>query len=271
MIDPEDRVFKFLEEKKGEMKPLYDFDIPEKGGHLEGHMADKDEVLKGVAEIFTALNESNDFLFAVGDGNHSLGAAKQLWENIKAEGSENIMEHPARWALVELENIHDSGLNFEPIHRVLFDLDTEDFIKEMKSFRGFSLSPALGREEMKKLVEASTSERGGPFKIGVQQGETCSILSMENSSVSLPAEAFHEFLDPWLKRNSSIEIDYIHGDEVLQDLSSKNGNIGFYLPGIDKSSFFSMISSKGALPRKTFSIGEAEEKRYYLESRKIIN
>ena len=267
--DPEDRVFKCLEENKGEMSPLYDFDIPDNGGHLEGYMADKADLISRLSDIFTDLDEANDFLFAVGDGNHSLGAAKQLWEKIKAAGGEDIMNHPARWALVELENIHDSGLNFEPIHRVLFDLNAENFTQDMKAFGGFSLSASLSREEMKNQVEASSADKG-IFRIGVQQGEDCRILSMENSSVSLPAEAFHEFLDPWLKNNNSIEIDYIHGDEVLNELSSKKGNIGFYLPGIDKSSFFSMISRKGPMPRKTFSIGEAEEKRYYLESRKII-
>ena len=267
--DPEDKIFSLLEEKKIEMTELYNFDIPENGGHLNGLMASDAALIEKLADLFTELKAESDFLFAVGDGNHSLGAAKQLWEKIKKEGGEDIMNHPARWALVELENIHDSGLNFEPIHRVLFKLDTESFMKELKAFSGFTVKEADSLDSMKELVNGLSS-KAGMHGTGILLDGKHYLLEMENSSVSLASEAFHAFLDPWLKKNEETEIDYIHGDDVLTDLSSSKGNIGFYLPGIDKSSFFSQISAKGPMPRKTFSIGEAEEKRYYLESRKII-
>ena len=120
---------------------------------------------------------------------------------------------------------------------------------------------------MKQVDELS---RKGNHAVGIIEGSQCLLLSMENPSVTLSAEAFHLFLDPWLDAHKGVEVDYIHGSEVLFDLSSEEKNIGFYLPSIDKASFFSLISKKGPMPRKTFSIGEAEEKRYYLESRKII-
>ncbi len=267
--DPEDRVFSLLEESKANMAELYNFEIPRKGGHLKGFLADDSELLEKLSDLFIELKENSDFLFAVGDGNHSLGAAKQLWEKIKKEGGEDIMNHPARWALVELENIHDKGLNFEPIHRVLFNLDTEGFLTELKGFSGFSVQETENEDSMKEMVNRFSSKTG-VFGTGILLNGKFYVLEMSNNTVSLASEAFHTFLDPWLNENSGIEIDYIHGDDALKELSSGKGNIGFYLPGIDKSTFFSQISQKGPMPRKTFSIGEAEEKRYYLESRKII-
>ena len=267
--DPEDRIFSLLEKSKMNMAELYNFEIPQKGGHLKGFLADDSALLEKLSELFMELKEKNDFLFAVGDGNHSLGAAKQLWEKIKREGGEGIMNHPARWALVELENIHDNGLNFEPIHRVLFNLDTDTFMTELKGFSGFSVQEADNIVTMKEQVNGLSS-KPGVFGTGILLDEKFYVLEMANNTVSLSSEAFHAFLDPWLERNAGIEIDYIHGDDVLKELSSNKGNIGFYLPCIDKSTFFSQISKKGPMPRKTFSIGEAEEKRYYLESRKII-
>ena len=268
--DPEDEIFSLLEKNKSTMEKLYDFEIPRKGGHLEGALVKDRDLIDQLAGLFQGLKDKNDFLFAVGDGNHSLGAAKQLWEKIKARGDEDIMNHPARWALVELENIHDSGLNFEPIHRVLFNVETDDLIGKLRAFDGFSINEVETRDDMVHLVEeTSRTGKPGEFAVGILYGKKSYLLKMRNSSVSLAAEAFHSFLDPWLKNNSSVEIDYIHGNEVLNQLSDQKGNMGFYLPGIEKSSFFSLISQKGPLPRKTFSIGEAEEKRYYLESRKI--
>ncbi|OQY33774.1 MAG: hypothetical protein B6241_06900 [Spirochaetaceae bacterium 4572_59] len=269
--DSENKIFSLLDSKKAEMKNIYDFDIPGEGGHLTGYFVQDSSLIDKLADIFVQLKEKSDFLFAVGDGNHSLGAAKQLWEKIKSQAGEDIMNHPARWALVELENIHDPGLNFEPIHRVLFDLDRDSFLSDLKSFTGFQLEKALSFSDMKEKVNKLTKQSStGLHTIGIVLKGSHYLLKMKNASVSLAAEAFHNFLDSWLIKNSNTEVDYIHGEEVLTELSSQDKNIGFYLPGIDKSSFFSLITKKGALPRKTFSIGEAEEKRYYLECRKII-
>jgi len=268
--DPEDMLFGCLEENRTSMKSLYDFDLPDGGGHLKGLLAEDPSLLEQLTDILCRLDGLNDFLFAVGDGNHSLGAAKQLWERIKSEGGEGIMNHPARWALVELENIHDRGLNFEPIHRVLFDMDTEKFLGEFRKFPGTSVEPAGSFEDLKEKVDTISRDGTARHAVGALSPGGPLLLTMENRDVSLAAEAFHLFLDPWLKSNGTTEIDYIHGEGVLKELSGTAGNMGFYLPGIDKNTFFSMISEKGALPRKTFSIGEAEEKRYYLECRKLI-
>lgn len=268
--DPDDNLFRLLEDHKEQLPKLYDFEIPRGGGHLEGALVEDGALIDKLSDILVRIREQSDFLFAVGDGNHSLGAAKQLWEKIKAEGGEDVMNHPARWALVELENIHDKGLNFEPIHRVLFGVEEESFLAELEAFPGFSVDPLPGRKQMKALVAKHAASKEADHAVGLLLGERCFLLRMANQEVSLAAEAFHLFLDPWLKAKGDVEIDYIHGEEALAELSKGDGNMGFYLPGIDKSTFFSLISEKGALPRKTFSIGEAEEKRYYLECRKII-
>ncbi len=266
--DPDNLVFSLLESEQTAMKDLYDFDIPNNGGHLKGSLVNDEGTISRLSDIFLELQKKSDFLFAVGDGNHSLGAAKQLWEKIKANGGENIMNHPARWALVELENIHDDGLNFEPIHRVLFNVNTQEIEENLKSFSGFSLQPVSDKDKMVEMVEAFSGE--GMHSVGMVQGNTFQVLKMEKPDATLASEAFHFFLDPWLSVHKEVEVDYIHGMEVLLELSASDENLGFYLPSIDKSVFFNLISKNGPMPRKTFSIGEAEEKRYYLESRKIL-
>ncbi len=266
--DPEDSIFSLLEKASDELPLLYDFDLPGNAGHLAGRLVSDENLIDRISDFFIQLKDRGDFLFAVGDGNHSLGAAKQLWEKIKASGEEDLMNHPARWAMVELENIHDRGLNFEPIHRVLFNVDREEILKDLNSFSGFSAEIVSDGKILKERVDELSGK--GRHALGIIEGHRYWLLSMENSNVTLSAEAFHLFLDPWLEKHKNVEIDYIHGSDVLFQLSEKEENIGFYLPSIDKSTFFSLISRKGPMPRKTFSIGEAEEKRYYLESRKIL-
>ncbi len=263
--DPGNRVFGALEKRKNLFEKVYDFDLADEAGHLTGSLVSDADTLSELASIFKSLKDSSDFLFAVGDGNHSLGAAKQLWNKIKAETGN--MDHPARYALVELENIHDSGVNFHPIHRVLFECSTGDFRKDLLAYPGTSLTPAADWESMEEEVENLNGK--GKFALGVISAEEISVLVMEDPSAFLVSEAFHKFLDPWMKKGLYRDIDYIHGDDVLKALSFKSGNIGFYLPPVNKNTFFEFISQRGPMPRKTFSIGEAAEKRYYLESRKL--
>ena len=237
--DAEDKVMKAVD--KGEK--VYDFDLMKNGGHLSGWLvADNSAVLKAL-EI---LDGENDMLFAVGDGNHSLATAKTCWENIKSSG-EYREDHPARYALVEIVNIHDSALFFEPIHRIVTKVDTEKLVK------AFYDTYEIGEEGQKVTF--------------VVKGEKKD-LYIKNPDNELAVGTVQSFLDKYLRENEG-EIDYIHGEDVVLELSMEENSLGILLPAIDKSEFFAGIEKDGSLPRKTFSMGEAFEKRYYFEARKI--
>ncbi len=184
--------------------------------------------------------------YAVGDGNHSLATAKACYEELKArEGAEKVANHPARFALVELENIYDEAQVFEPIHRLLTSVDVNELLEYLQTEIG-------GKGTAVKW-----------FANG-QTGE----LSINDENGELPLEVIQIALDKYLKENVG-EIDYIHGDETLEQLSQKENTIGFLMPNVTKNAFFENIVNNGVMPRKTFSMGEAEEKRYYLEGRRI--
>ena len=151
--DSEDELFSLLENESDNLPLLYNFDLPENAGHLEGRLVSDEKLIDRVSDFFVKLKTRGDFLFAVGDGNHSLGAAKQLWEQIKASGEDDVMNHPARWAMVELENIHDKGLNFEPIHRVLFNVNREEILKALNDFSGFSTEIVSDGKILKERVD----------------------------------------------------------------------------------------------------------------------
>jgi hypothetical protein len=266
MDDSESKLFNYLEQKKDSFQTVYDFDLADNAGHLKGSMVSNPEDLESLSQIFNDLNSQSEFLFAVGDGNHSLAAAKQLWNKIKSEGGD--LHHPARYALVELENIHDPGVRFEPIHRVLFDCSATDFEADFLAYPGTKIQKV---DTFDKLVtKVNQFDISGKFALGMISAEGYAILEIEDQKAALASEAFHSFLDPWLKLGKCSEIDYIHGDSVLQNLGEQQGNIGFYLAGVNKKTFFQFINTIGPMPRKTFSIGDAEEKRYYLECRKLI-
>ncbi len=264
--DPEDKLFRTLEERKGNFKGVYNFDLTGNAGHIEGLLVSRDEDLEAVSSVLTTLNSQGEFLFAVGDGNHSLGAAKQLWEKKKAEGAPQ--NHPSRYAMVEIENIHDRGVHFHPIHRVLFDCPVSPFMKDLEAFPGVSMEEVSSWESLKEGVDMRA--QAGEFILGMVSSRGYHLVRFASQEASLSSEAFHLFLDPWMKEGNFEEIDYIHGEDVLLELARGEGNLGFYLPCISKESFFKYISTLGPMPRKTFSIGEAEEKRYYLECRRLI-
>ena len=239
-------------EDKSALEKIYDFDLMENSGHIAGYLI-KDTA--AVLERFNALSEKvdreNPLFFAVGDGNHSLATAKAHWEELKKTLSpEELRDHPARYALAEIENLHDDSLVFEPIHRVVFDCDEEDLIKELKSFYDIS-------------------ENGGGQKITIVKGDKKQTLFIKDPKSSLPVGSLQIFLDKYIAEKG-LKTDYIHGDDVVGKLSEKKGNLGFILPAMDKSELFPTVMKDGALPRKTFSMGEACEKRFYLEMRKIV-
>jgi Protein of unknown function (DUF1015) len=275
--DPRCAVIEPLQASKSKLEKLYDFDLMLDSGHLTGYAVNGDfenkiiEALRGLAkpETFAAKygidSKSPVLLFAMGDGNHSLATAKAIWEKVKQQVG---MNYPARYALVEIENVHDEGLEFEPIHRVLFGLKKSLFAALQSSFgTNFQYNPVAGADEMIKAVDYAHGENQ---VIGlVIGGKGFGVLEIAHPSSNLPVGTIQPYLDSFLKDGGAEKIDYVHGTDVVVKLGSQLNNAAFYLPGMSKSDLFKTVILDGALPRKTFSMGEAREKRFYMEARKI--
>lgn len=242
--------------KKSSLKKLYDFDLMEDGGHIVGYLVDGEEVKafeQRLADYTANVGKKYEGLpgvpmvFAVGDGNHSLATAKSCYEELKAQNpGVDLSNHPARFALVELENIHDPAQVFEPIHRVIFNTNPEALLNEL---------------------EQTWCAEGG-FPVQWYIGEKSGTVYLDKAKSQLAVGALQSFLDKYLKEHEG-EIDYIHDDDVLVGLAKQDKAIGFLLPAMEKSQLFRGVIADGILPRKTFSMGHAREKRYYLEARKI--
>jgi hypothetical protein len=275
--DPNRTVIEPLSAAKSRLEKLYDFDLMLDSGHLTGY-AVSDELENKVVEALRGLASPDTFaakygidtgqpvlLFAMGDGNHSLATAKAIWEKMKPQVG---MDHPARYALVEIENVHDEGLDFEPIHRVLFGLKKDLFADLEKYFgENFSYRPVASAEEMVKFVDAASGQKQAIGLVG--GGRDFGVIEIANPSSNLPVGTIQPFLDAFLKNGGAEKVDYVHGEDVTVKLGSQPNNAGFYLPGMNKSDLFKTVILDGALPRKTFSMGEAHEKRFYMEARKI--
>jgi len=275
--DPQGTVIEPLGKVKDKLEKLYDFELMLGSGHLAGYAVSETveekviAALRGLArpETFAAKYgigaDQPVLLFAMGDGNHSLATAKAVWEKIKAHVG---MDHLARYALVEIENVHDEGLTFEPIHRLLFSLK-RDLLAALKSHFGadFTYTPVASAEEMVRRVDEAKSP---PQAIGlVGGGGEFSLVEIANPSSNLPVGTLQPFLDVFMNENGAEKIDYVHGQEVVCTLGAQPGNAGFYVPGMEKADLFKTVILDGVLPRKTFSMGEAHEKRFYMEARKI--
>ncbi len=261
--DPEKIVIEPLTTARDSMEKLYDFDLQQDGGHLTGWKL-TDGQTDDVADALTVLCSDSEMqkkygmsgvaplLFAVGDGNHSLATAKQCYENLKKITPESEWANlPARYALVEVVNNHDDALGFESIHRVLFDVDYDDF---MAAFQAVYPDTYEGRGEG-HVIEVVWEGHDG-------------FITVPHPKVQLAVGTLQGVIDAYLKSHSG-EVDYIHGDEVTKNLGSKPGNVGFLLPPMGKEQLFKTVMADGVLPRKTFSMGHAQDKRYYVEARKI--
>lgn len=275
--DPDRTVIEPLARAREDLHKLYDFDLMLESGHLSGYAVDPDsekrivQALRGLAspETFKAkydlAGDEPVLLFAMGDGNHSLATAKAIWEKIKPQVG---MDHPARYALVEVENVHDAGLEFEPIHRLLFGLKT-DLFAALQAYFGDDIryKPVDSAEEMVRAVDSAHGEK---HLIGlVGGGRHFGLLEIAHPKSNLPVGTIQAFLDSFMKQEGAEKLDYVHGHDVVVRLGSQPANAGFYLPGMSKSDLFKTVILDGALPRKTFSMGAAHEKRFYMEARKI--
>lgn len=230
------------------LEKVYDFDLNMGGGHLEGYRIDSQIVIDAFEKYVDSVQDlygtgKNDFIFAVGDGNHSLATAQAHWNRIK-EGLTDAQKavHPARFALCEVENLHDDGIVFEPIHRFVFGVG-EDFIRYMQA----NLS---GEKEVKAF------DKNGEYVLKVDRIGAKAIKDIQSA------------IDEYLKAHGGT-VDYIHGIEHLKDVASRNDGVAIAMPKIEKEELFDYVLKNGTLCRKAFSMGEAEEKRYYFEAKKI--
>jgi hypothetical protein len=179
------------------------------------------------------------------------------------------MDHPSRFALVEIENVHDEALDFEPIHRVLFGVK-QDFRSQLESvFSGpVQFTKVANSEEMIERVNGGDSK---VQKVGLVLGKNeFNLAEFDQPSSNLAVGTLQSFLDTFIKEGGAEKIDYVHGADVTVRLGSQPGNLGIYLPGMKKDDLFKTVILDGALPRKTFSMGEAHEKRFYMEARRIV-
>lgn len=268
------------------LEALYDFPLMLDSGRVRGWRVDHPLLIQWVVEQLTHLavpeafnarygvSDEPPLLYAMGDGNHSFATAKIIWENLKrtAPDATDIMSHPARHALVELVNLHDPGLEFEAIHRVAFGVDGERLLAALAEFcraQGSTLSvieqPSWAVAHRNWVEQPRPGQQTMAF---VAQGR-CGILAIDRPQLTLPVATLQAFLDQYLPTVAGARLDYIHGEEALQQLGAQPGNFGFCLPALAKGDFFPTIIRDGALPRKTFSMGEADEKRFYLECRQI--
>lgn len=275
--DPNHTVIEPLSAAKTKLEKLYDFDLMLDSGHLAGYaVSDEFEnqvvgALRDLAkpETFAAKygigKEEPVLLFAMGDGNHSLATAKAIWEKVKPQVG---MDHPSRYALVEIENVHDEGLEFEPIHRVLFNISKDLFAALESTFgANFTYTTVASRDEMIQRVDSAEGEKQSIGLVG--GGKIFGVIEIAHPSTNLAVGTLQSFLDTFLKDGGAEKIDYVHGEDVVERLALQPGNAGFYLAGMHKSELFKTVILDGALPRKTFSMGEAREKRFYMEARKI--
>ena len=244
-------------------EPIYDFDLMQGGGHVRAHLmteAEQTAVTEALSSLATpeamkaryGEGVSSTLLFAVGDGNHSLATAKAVYEQLKASiGEAAARKHPARYALAEVVNLHDDALQFEPIYRVVFGCDPDALLADLRAYLA-GLSGNAAPQTMRCVLQKEEFD-----------------LTAEHPVLQLTVGTLQAFLFDYTARHPEVEVDYIHGEDSLRSLVNRPDVVGFLFDGMEKGDLFRTVLFDGALPRKTFSMGHADDKRYYIECRKI--
>ena len=263
LIDDADRdIIECNISEKANFEKIYDFELMNNSGHIVGYKMSEaacellNKKLSALDDIDAfnskyGLDVINPLVFAVGDGNHSLATAKAHFNNIKKELGEAAMEHPSRYALCELVNLHDDSLVFEAIHRVVFDTDGDKFLEELSSMYDISYDSDATGHKVRLVINGEIKD-----------------VVITNSDDCLAVGAMQKFIDDYCNKYGC-EVDYIHGEDVVMSLCADGNNAGIILDAMDKSDLFRSVAQQGALPRKTFSMGDAWDKRFYVEARKI--
>lgn len=259
--DPERTVIEPIAARAETLELAYEFPLVQGSGAVSARFVDS----VGIGRIENALNRLISpermrtrygenvapLLFAVGDGNHSLAVAKASYEEIKAAHGESALYHPARYALVEVVNLHDPAIEFEPIYRVMMGVDPDDVLSELEKY-SFSLHGNAAPQQARFL----SAKRRGTMHFG-------------SPSAQLTVGTLQTFIDAYIKAHPGASVDYIHGTKAVEALSRAEDAVGFLFSGMEKDDLFRTVIYDGALPRKTFSMGHAEDKRFYIECRRI--
>lgn len=272
--DADNSVIGPVNDHKADMEKVYDFDLMMDSGHLTGYRINQPVLEEKIVSTLRALAHPKvqsakydvapgapPLLFAMGDGNHSLATAKAIWEKVKLKVG---MDHPSRYALVEIENVHDTALSFEPIHRVLFGLK-QDLLALIGDDVQFT--QVRSAEAMIRQVDEQIAGRQCAGLVNGANG--FGVLEITRPTSNLTVGTLQPVLDRFLSQGGVEKMDYVHGAETMLRLGSQPGNMGLYFPGMKKTDLFKTVILDGTLPRKTFSMGEAHEKRFYMEARKI--
>ena len=249
----DDREKAIIEEfftERERLEKLYDFELNMYGGHLRGYRIDANEVIAEFQKLndpevqLQKYGKATNFILAIGDGNHSLATAKAHWENIKTQLSDEEKEnHPSRYALCEIENLHCDGIVFEPIHRCVFGAD-------------------------QSLIDEMEEKLSGEGKLEIEFGDEMTILDIPSSTAQAISE-IEKVLTDYVNSHEGASIDYIHGEDHLMTVVREENAVAIKMPKILKNDLFQYVLENGPLCKKAFSMGEAEEKRYYYEAKKI--
>lgn len=275
--DPGQTVIEPLSAARQTLTKLYETELMRGGGQVAGYAVDaahSDRVVRALhaladpqafAARYRVPPDTPVMLFAVGDGNHSLATAKSIWDSVKGAVG---MDHPSRYALVEVENIHDPALAFAPIHRLLFgvSVDVRQALADAFGSR-LSCTELPSAALMRERVQATQGLRHAAGLIG--PGARFCMIEINDPPSTLAVGTLQPFIDELIERGGATHVDYVHGDDVLERLATDEGNVGIHLAAVGKSDLLRRVVREGPLPRKTFSMGEAHEKRYYIEARRI--
>ena len=282
--DPACSVIEPIAATRAAAAPLYETELMLGGGSVAGYAVDAtlaERALQALSDLarpqafaqrYGVSAETPPMLFAVGDGNHSLATARAIWQQAKETAG---MDHPSRYALVEIENIHDPALHFAPIHRLLFGVRSDVRVALSEAF-GNRLTctdvanAAALRERVGALQARATDAVGAHQCAGlIGPGARFSVIEIADAPSTLAVGTLQPFIDRFIERGSAVQIDYVHGDDVLERLAQQGDSAGFYLGTVGKGELLRRVVREGPLPRKAFSMGEAHEKRYYVEARRI--
>jgi len=268
--DPKDTVLHAFANRENELTRIYSTDLMLGGGRVTGYFTESQAILDDVEDALLKLKRHDEMLMAVGDGNHSLATAKTVWDEAKKKLSKKEREdHPLRYALTEIVNLYDEGLTFEPIHRVLFNVEPGGCLVELVNIlneKDMEASLMFTSSNTKKV----TADKKGHTLVFEGKDRKGKIIVKKPKHV-LEAGTLQEALDEYLKRNERVSIDYIHGEKAFQKITDTHDCLGFRLSAIEKKELFKTIGKCGVLPRKTFSMGEPQEKRYYIEARLLMD
>jgi Protein of unknown function (DUF1015) len=275
--DPQQTVIEPLFAARAALTKLYETDLMLGGGRVAGYAVDAAHSERAVQALLALMHpqafaarygvplETPPMLFAVGDGNHSLATAKSIWDSVKRTVG---MDHPCRFALVEVENIHDPALEFAPIHRLLFGVSADVRKALAESFGGrLSCTDVASAAEMRERLQAVHASHHAAGLIG--PGTRFSVIEITDPPSTLAVGTLQPFIDRLIESGGATHVDYVHGDDALERLATGAGCVGFHLAGVSKSHLLRRVVHEGPLPRKTFSMGEADEKRFYVEARRI--